>query len=226
MPYYRAAPCPACTTTAPDADDTDTLWRLSGVSDPERLRCTLMTWNRAVPGMRAAFAAAADWGQGKGPPFLLLSSAQRGVGKTHLAIAAAAECIARGGAVRYLIVPQYLDALRSTQRPDATTRLDDARRPAETYPALVLDDLGAGRPTDWAEEQLFTIVNERWRRELRTFVTTNVAADAIEPRTRSRLTDARLGRVVVGTGSDYRQHPPDPGPRSGTGSARGPGEVR
>jgi DNA replication protein DnaC len=39
---------------------------------------------------------------------------------------------------------------------------------------LHLDDLGAEKPTDWAREQLYAIVNERWQDERSVMLTTNV----------------------------------------------------
>jgi DNA replication protein DnaC len=205
VPIYRAIVCPDCAGD-PDEDATERLWRLSGIDPRERQRCSLASFDRTLnPAMRDAFVAAAAWGQGSGPPFLLLAGADRGIGKTHLAIAAAAETIARGIAVRYVVVARLLAALRATQRRDALNAIEDVRAAYEAYPAVVLDDLGQGAASEWAHEQLFDLVNERWRRERRTLVTSNVPADRLDPSTRSRLGDARLGRVVFCQGRDVRR---------------------
>src|SRR5215831_3656512 len=97
VPRFRAVPCTACSGDDDGADQAERLWRLSGVSDQERQRCSLATWRTGVNrAMDDAFAAVADWGQGRGKPFLLLFGPTRGIGKTHLAIAAVGESIARG----------------------------------------------------------------------------------------------------------------------------------
>src|SRR5215831_5102828 len=187
VPIYRAVRCSDCgdRATDEDVDITESLWRISGISPRERQRCTLAGFDRRLnPEMRSAFAAAADWGQGRAPPFLLLSGPARGIGKTHLAIAAAAECIARGVAVRYAVVVRLLAELRATQRPGSERSLEQVRRPYETYPALVLDDLGNGDGSEWAHAQLFDLVNERWRQELPTLVTSNVRAEQDRKSTR------------------------------------------
>lgn len=44
---------------------------------------------------------------------------------------------------------------------------------ARTVPVLVLDDLGAERPTDWAREELATLIQARYDKRLPIIVTTN-----------------------------------------------------
>jgi len=205
VPIYRAVPCSACNAGDDAVADRETLWRLSGVTPAERQRCTLPSFVRTVnPQMQTALAAAAAWGQGSGPPFLLLVGEGRGIGKTHLAVAAAGECIARGVAVCYAVVPRLLGDLRATMRPDSRLSLADARRRVEDYPALVLDDFGAGTTSAWAATELFTIINERWRAERRTLITSNVRPAQIAASTLSRLRDRRLARIVPCAGRDYR----------------------
>lgn len=200
----------------PAEERVERLWRLSGIDEFERERCTFGAFELAAnPEMDAAHEAAAAWGRGDGKPTLLLVGAERGIGKTHLAIAAARACIEREEPVAYLVVPKFLDDLRATQRPWIApspdnpapvqpARLEDVRRRAECYPSIILDDFGADRGTDWAAEQLFTVTNERWRKGLRTLVTTNVTPDRIEARTRSRLVDWQRSAVVPCRGDDYR----------------------
>lgn len=206
---YRAVPCPEC--SAEDTSErTETLWRLSGVDLFEQERCTFARFDLAAnPEMAGARNAARIWSEGDGRPFLVLWSEVKGLGKTHLAIAAAGGCIARGESVAYLVWPRYLDELRETMRrpnegDERPPSLLAARRRAESYPAVILDDVAADKGSEWADEQLLSIVNERWRRGLRTLVTTNTDPSRLEERTRSRLMDARLSLVVACRGQDYR----------------------
>src|SRR5215471_13328390 len=243
--FGRAFPCPAC---AGDPDENRaTLWRLSGIGPTDQAEATFATFNlavtpslestapadlgqspslrprgrregearwRGVDSMRDAFRAAETWADGDGPPFLVLASGDKGIGKTHLAIAAAGRLIARGR-----VVPRLLDDLRETQRPDAPRPLSAVRDPCIRYPVLILDELGRGRPTDWAETELFTIIDDRYREARRTLVITNGDPDTWDDAIRSRLLDRRRSRVVACQGSDYRL-------RSTTGTARQDGVER
>lgn len=47
---------------------------------------------------------------------------------------------------------------------------------------LIIDDLGAEKPTDWAIEQLFLIINERYNDEKPTAITSNLSFEALENR--------------------------------------------
>jgi len=210
VPFLRAEPCPSCGGPHDQADDDATLWRLSGITTEERVRCTFEAFQVSRnPDMREARDRAQDWAHGAGLPFLLLFGETRGTGKTHLAISAAQGCILRHEAVLFCPAPRLLDELRATQRrpnegePEPPS-LFTVRRRAESYPNLVLDDLGAGRDTDWAQEQLFTIVNERHRNRLRTVITANVSPERLESRIRSRLCDWQCSTVIACRGVDYR----------------------
>jgi len=206
---YDTVPCP-CTEHEPEEEREERLWRLSHITGPDRLRRFAGFNLQEAPGMQAAYDAAHAWATDPdAKPFLILIG-PKGVGKTHLALAAAAACIARGEPVAYCITPLLLDELRATQRrqpegePPPPT-LESARRRPLSYPSVVLDDLGAGRETEFGAEQLYTIINERWRLQRRTLVTTNVAPERIEERVRSRLLDWQVGVAVACEGSDYRR---------------------
>lgn len=74
--------------------------------------------------------------------------------------------------------------------------------------ALVLDDLGAGRDTDFTFDNLYTIISNRYsyRAKRATIVTSNLNLNSIEkkfdPRLASRL---GAGTVVYVAGTDYRK---------------------
>jgi DNA replication protein DnaC len=69
-------------------------------------------------------------------------------------------------------IPTLLMQLRSAMHNDG--RPDDIRRPVLYSKFAVLDDLGSDRPTDWAREELYVIINHRWSNELETIVTSNL----------------------------------------------------
>lgn len=70
---------------------------------------------------------------------------------------------------------------------------------------LVLDDLGTEKPTEWNTQQLFNIVDYRYKNRLATVFTSNDAPeDYREARIASRLTD--YSEEIVLPVMDYRRH--------------------
>lgn len=58
------------------------------------------------------------------------------------------------------------------------------------YPFLIIDDLGTERGTDYAMEQLFTLIDERYKSNLPTIITTN-----LNPRDMAAVKDIAYKRV-------------------------------
>ena len=130
-----------------------------------------------------------------------------GVGKTHLAVAAAAERQRRGDEIFFATVPDLLDYLRATFAPDSNVAYDDLLDRIKTVDLLVLDDMGADRSTPFAEDKLFQIINYRYERRLVTIITSSHHNDDIatfRPRIASRLSDRSVVRVLPIEVPDYR----------------------
>ena len=103
-----------------------------------------------------------------------------GTGKTHTAWLAAADWCAETGThpqhgdhgippLLFLCVPDLLDALRP-QDDKTQMRIRDCQEAA----LLVLDDLGAEKPSGWAIERLYMMIDHRYAHKLPLIVTTNV----------------------------------------------------
>lgn len=95
-----------------------------------------------------------------------------GTGKTYAAWALAHEAVAQGYRASAWSVPR----LMVDMRPDGHA---STFRHACEIPLLILDDLGAARPTDWAVEQMFSIADERTSYQRRTILTTNATYDGL-----------------------------------------------
>ena len=97
-----------------------------------------------------------------------------GIGKTHLAVATLREVVltkaARG---LYFDTRTLLSTIRSTFNPVTRSSEGDVLRRVMDAELLVLDDLGAERPTDWVEETMNLIVNTRYNDRRPTIFTSN-----------------------------------------------------
>lgn len=120
-----------------------------------------------------------------------------GCGKTHLAAAIANYRLSKGQPALFILVPELLDHLRSTYRPDSDVSYDELFQQIKSTPLLVLDDLGSQATTPWAAEKLYQIINHRFLERLPTVFTTASSLETIEERLRTRLEDTELSRVFL-----------------------------
>jgi DNA replication protein DnaC len=158
----------------------------------------------------------------------LLLTGSIGVGKTHLAVGILQALVVERGA--YGLFYDYRDLLKQVQNSYnnsvAATELE-VLRPVFEAEVLVLDELGASKPTDWVWDTVAHILNTRYNDRRTTIITTNYAnvgplgtdpggngsaraamreetlGDRIGERMRSRLQEMCV--VVEMQGEDFRQ---------------------
>jgi hypothetical protein len=194
-----AIPCPRCVPLEQRAIR-------SGV-DARFVSARLDTM-QTQPGNEAALKFARDW---DGSQSVLITPRDRagdskwGTGKTMLASAMLIGQIAKARAGRFLYVRDFLSGIQAQFGSDSGA-VQGYIDLIANEPLLVLDDLGAERPTDWAVEQVRTLFDARYRKQLTTIVTTNFGshaeiADAIGGAIASRLRE--YAWVKVG-GADLR----------------------
>lgn len=134
-----------------------------------------------------------------------------GTGKTGLLAAALHEV-----AARWAQSPHNTHRLAFTSGPDLMAALragfDDDTYHAQLYRfmtirLLAVDDLGAERPTEWVQEQLFTIINHRYEHHLATWITSNYGLDELVQRIGMRVMDrlAESAAVILVNGRSLRQ---------------------
>lgn len=99
-----------------------------------------------------------------------------GLGKTGLAISLLMEEINAGRGGLYLVTPTFLARIRATYTGVNDGEVDEMDVLASVIetPLLVLDDLGKVALSEWGQEKLFTLVNERYAAGRRTIVTSNL----------------------------------------------------
>jgi DNA replication protein DnaC len=142
-----------------------------------------------------------------------------GIGKTHIAVSALRQVVARTGASGlYYDTRALLKDIRNTYNPVTHTAEMDVIRPVMEAELLVLDDLGAERLTDWVEETMSLIVNTRYNERRPTIFTSNYEdiPDDLNSllvrvgfRLHSRLRE--MCEFLEYDGPDYRNLPPNAG---------------
>ncbi len=151
-----------------------------------------------VAALGAARELAAETGQVKW--LTLTGAADRG--KTHLAVGICRAWLARGRAARFAFVPLLLKELKDGFELEGEQCYRLAFDRLCRIPLLVMDDLGVERMSDWALEQLQTIIDYRLMNALPLIITTNKPLTAIlgtntpDQRLASERVASRLQREV------------------------------
>jgi DNA replication protein DnaC len=207
--------------------------RIAEARIPQRYaNCTLENYDThfpsADPSLKIALLQARNFVKtypletdGKG----LMLTGSIGVGKTHLAIGILQSLIAERGA-RGLFY-DYRDLLKEVQNSyDRNNSLNEREVLAPVFEAevLVLDELGAAKPTEWVWDTVAHILNTRYNDRRTTIITTNYAnlaplgqevrgpravmreetlGDRVTERMRSRLMEMCVSIEL--TGEDFRQ---------------------
>jgi DNA replication protein DnaC len=145
-----------------------------------------------------------------------------GIGKTHIAVSVLRELVERKHVHGlFYDVRDLLRVIRSTYNPVVRTAEMDILRPVMNAELLVLDDLGAEKPSEWVEETMNLIVNTRYNERRPTIFTTNyedlpddAEVDSLKARVGFRL-HSRLHEMcefLEYDGGDYRMMPSNGGP--------------
>lgn len=116
-----------------------------------------------------------------------------GTGKTHLATAVLTALIERYGVRgRFVNFSHLIYEIQSTFDPEVAATKRQILERVTGAEVLVLDELGATKPTEWVQDTLYLLVNERYVRSLPTIFTTNYRLEDEPPpatEARSRALD-------------------------------------
>lgn len=145
----------------------------------------------------------------------LLYLGRCGVGKTHLAVAALKELIKKGINGLFYDFRDLLKEIQDSYNPNTHTSELKILAPVFEAEVLVLDELGASKPTEWVQETMTHIINKRYNEKKVTIFTSNyldiplgtsydeTLTDRVGVRLRSRLHE--MGRRIMMEGDDYRE---------------------
>jgi DNA replication protein DnaC len=161
------------------------------------------------------------------PGLLLIGSI--GVGKTHLAVGIIKELIlSKGVPCLFYDYRELLKQIQNSYNESVKATELEVLRPVFETEVLVLDELGAVKPTEWVWDTVSLILNTRYNDNRTTIITTNYPDDAareanghsefaraqraarsetlgdrIGERMRSRLHE--MCRIIKMEGADFRQ---------------------
>ncbi len=137
-----------------------------------------------------------------------------GVGKTHLAVSILKGLTERGFGCLFYEFGSLLKEIQDSYNPKTQSSELGVLTPVLTAEVLVLDELGAAKPTDWVRDTMAYVINTRYNDNRFTIFTTNylderandreeTLEDRIGVRLRSRLYE--MCKTVRLTGTDHRK---------------------
>jgi DNA replication protein DnaC len=207
--------------------------RVTAARIPKRYQhCTLDSYESGFRGadasMRQAHLTARKFAEaypvetgGRG----LLITGSIGVGKTHLAVGLLLALVGeRGAQGLFYDYRELLKQIQHSYNPQVNSTELDVLKPVFDAEVLVLDELGAQKPTDWVWDTVALILNTRYNDKRTTIITTNypdlapagmgltttqrsareeTLGDRIGERMRSRLAEMCV-RIEM-NGADFRQ---------------------
>src|ERR1700681_5118147 len=122
----------------------------------------------------------------------LLLMGPSGVGKTHLAVAALKELIRRGHGGLFCDYQELLKEIQASYNPASESTEMRILEPIRNVEILVLDDLGASKPSDWVRDIVGIVLNARYNENRTTVITTNYVDNPASEGEPARLPGGRL----------------------------------
>lgn len=144
----------------------------------------------------------------------LLLMGSCGVGKTHLAAAILHGLVEKGVPCLFYEFGSLLKEIQNSYNPVSQSLELKVLAPVFKAEVLVLDELGASKPTDWVRDTMMQVINTRYNNKRLTIFTTNyldgrhqTTLESLEERVgvrqRSRLYE--MCRTVLIEGEDWRR---------------------
>lgn len=111
---------------------------------------------------------------------------------------------------RYYNVPEFLENIRKSYNRKPSYNDDfyeDVAHESKYNGLVILDDIGAEKPTEWVQEQLYRVIDYRYTREIPTFFTSNCTIKELEERIGARAASRIVGMTegIKVIGPDYRK---------------------
>lgn len=183
--------------------------RQTGIPEQEFLRrsgipatmkhYSLATWGNVPDGI---LEYVAEWPPQKS---LLFLTGNVGTGKSGLGVGVLrALWMSHRKVGRFISAPELIRRFQASFSEDASESKEDIHHEMTVAPLIVLDDYGTEKQTEFAQAELFRLINERHSKGLPLIVTTNLAVQELDPRVKSRLTDTERSQWLEFKGADRR----------------------
>jgi DNA replication protein DnaC len=142
--------------------------------------CELASYTTDLPGSNPSLALALisaskfaqEYDPGEGAGLLIIGKI--GTGKTHLAVGIIKELINKGIPCLFYDYRELLKEIQNSYNTTVQTTELDVLRPVFETDVLVLDELGAVKPTEWVGDTVSLILNARYNDNRTTIITTNL----------------------------------------------------
>jgi DNA replication protein DnaC len=126
----------------------------------------------------------------------LLLMGQSGVGKTHLAVAALKELLRRGHQGIFCDYRELLKEIQASYNPASESTEMKILEPIRNTEILVIDDIGASKPSAWVLDIIGLVLNARYNERLVTILTTNYFDEKPATEPAPRLPSGERVKVV------------------------------
>ena len=180
--------------------------KTSGLQDKALYDYTFARDNGINPEIKLAHNYVSNWEEMKANASGLLIWGDVGTGKSFFAGCIANALLEKGIPVLMTNFSQILNTLTGMHFEDRNQFINSLNR----YSLLIIDDLGIERNSDFALEQVFNVIDSRYRSGKPLIVTTNLTLDDLhnpEDTAHSRIYDRLLSMCVPVrfTGDNFRQ---------------------
>ena len=180
--------------------------KTSGLQDKSLYDYTFAKDNGSNPEMKLAHNYVSNWEEMKANASGLLIWGDVGTGKSFFAGCIANALLEKGVPVLITNFSRILNTLTGMHFEDRNQFIHSLNR----YSLLIIDDLGIERNSDFALEQVFNVIDSRYRSGKPLIVTTNLTLDDLhnpEDTAHSRIYDRLLSMCVPVrfTGENFRQ---------------------
>lgn len=169
--------------------------KASGLQDKSLREYTFANDKGYNPEIQKAHDYVAHWEEMKSKSIGLLLWGDVGTGKSFFAGCIANALLEQGVPVLMTNFSRSLNSLSGLYSDEKNQLIDSLNK----YSLLIIDDLGIERNTEFALEQVFNIIDSRYRSKLPLIVTTNMTLDELkhpQDLARARIYDRVLERCV------------------------------
>jgi DNA replication protein DnaC len=129
-------------------------------------------------------------------PFGLLFMGPQGIGKTHLAVGIIKKLIRQKSIPSlFCTFPELLKEIQDSWNPVSQSSEMTLLEPVLNTEVLVLDELGAQKPSDWVRDQVAYVLNYRYNENKVTIITTNFLDHGADPTKEDRKNDSLSQRI-------------------------------